>query len=188
MLMDSKGRVVEIDKGISGYSLVTTNSTDYEIHEGRYFSSHDFLDNIDKDEEIYWHLNTPDSDDKIHLMFDFHISTDGQDSGNGATGRIDLFEDSVITSNGLLIPSYNNNRNSDNASFLSAYRNSVVSDDGVSLYSVLCGSNDHVRCVNKFILKRATNYLFKFVSYNSGTLISACFDFYQIPPRIYDGI
>lgn len=90
-------------------------------------------------------------------------------NGN-ATGDsiIEIFEDSVISNDGTVIPIKNKNRNISETNIFTAFEGPTISDDGTSLIPVfLSGGSGGIRVGasseerDEFVLKLNTNYIIR---------------------------
>ena len=148
---DSDERPYEIDKITRAMPVV--DYSHHEIHEGDHFFVKGFFD-----------LNTS--------TFDFMFVTPNTITYShsiwevAAEGEMNflLYENASVSANGTPIPSFNNNRNSNNIALTLAYELPTVITTGALVWSGVVGSakasGGIARSDNEFIGRINTKYLF----------------------------
>ena len=96
-----------------------------------------------------------------------------------ASGKVELFESPTIVTNGVIVDTYNRNRNSSNTPTFSIYHAPIVTLNGTLLEAENFGANGgnkqgvgSVGGETVFILKQNTKYLLKYTSNASNNSFS----------------
>jgi hypothetical protein len=117
---------------------------------------------------------------KIHLIFVV--------SANPGI-KIEFFEDTIKTFDGIPIPLINQNRNSTTSPVGAVFEDPIITSEGTLIFSQIIGSTTTggtggllIRDEQEFILKVATHYLLKITPLIDGTDITVHFKGYDARP------
>ena len=144
--------------------LVTIDNDHHEMHSEKHFFSANTVD-IDGAGTVSWFMfTTPDSTVRIHAKALFDAE---------AEFLIQIREGGVVSSSGISVPTFNNDRDSDITPELKAYVAPDVTSSGTFLWAKTVGSGKDSAGVSpglsyEIIAKRNTVYLFKIVKAASG--------------------
>lgn len=92
---------------------------------------------------------------------------------DGGPFDMDFYEDTVVSANGALVPSYNNNRNSTNAAAMLVYEGPTITTDGTLLEPVLAPGTKSEGSLgsdaaNEWILKTNANSMIRITNNTPG--------------------
>lgn len=164
------------------------NLSHHRIHEGNFFSTHTIsMGLLIANPKLFLFISpstipppfTPDTA-KIHLIF--VVSTN-------PGVKLEFFEDTIVSNNGVVIPVINQNRLSPTTPLGQVFQNPMVTFDGTLIFSQIVGSTTDGgtgglvdRDEQEFILKIGTNYLLKITPLVDNTDITTHFKDYDARP------
>lgn len=151
-----------------------------KVHQGKLFSVSTIFPSVAKDAVADILIEAP-SVGSPHCTF---LAAGGGDL------RVELFEDAIVTSNGVLLSNINNNRNSINVSLSKFYSSPVVLNTGVTLSSLFIpggsgaqtpgGSALLTKANAEWILATSKKYLLRLTNLSDSICpISAGIGFYE---------
>jgi hypothetical protein len=160
----------------------------HRIHEGNFFSTHTVSRGLlIANPKRFLFISpsmvpppfTPETT-KVHLIF--VVSTN-----SGV--KLEFFEDTIVSSNGVAVPIINQNRLSTTPPLGQVYQNPMVISDGTLIFSQIVGSTTEGgtgglvdRDEQELILKIGTNYLLKITPLVDNTDITTHFKGYDARP------
>ena len=161
-----------MEKSILNFTDNTTNATTvidysrYKTHVGDHFKAGYQDTDMTAGDKIEIVFVTPDTSTWAHW------SLQAQATGSVV---VQLFEGSVLVSNGAAITRLNRNRNSLNTSKTLAYHSPTITSDGTKLSEKWVGSegwrsdiSGSFASTNHFLLKQNTTYLLRLTALSSG--------------------
>lgn len=149
---------------VSG-ELVTIDNTHHEIQSGNHYFAANVLD-IEGEGTVSWFMfQTPSSDIRIHTkaLFD-----------SEAEFKIEIREGGTISSSGISVPTFNNDRDSSNTPELTVFASPTVIASGTLIWTKKVGSGKLSTGIApsfsyEIIAKTGTVYLYKIIKGASGT-------------------
>lgn len=147
---------------------ITVSHFESYIHQGFGFS-HAHTHTVNNGNTYYHLLQTPNTSKRVH--FRHYLGMTG-------AGRVEYYENSVVSSIGGNANIYNRDRNAVNAASLIVKHAPTVTTDGSQLEAVeyTTGGNKPTNALHSdtisIVLKQNTNYLVKYSSTSSGNVFS----------------
>lgn len=160
----------------------------HRIHEGNFFSTHTISTGllIANPKKFLFvspsMIPPPFTADTIKVHLIFIVST--------SPGiKIEFFEDTIVSSNGVAVPIINQNRLSPTPPVGQVFQNPIIVSEGTLIFSQFVGSTTEGgtgglvdRDEQEFILKIGTNYLLKVTPIIDNTDITTHFKGYDARP------
>lgn len=182
MLINVDGRKVVVDTLVADANecnLVVMNLEHHKIHAGVHYTVSDYDSDVDNAGPKYWHIKTPNTAVRFHLVF--CVTTSGP-------ALVEFFENPTTSADGTGLTAYNNDRTSDNTSTLSVYYDPTVSPDGTRIGVSFIGSEGAApvgsaggmleRC-HEMIPKQNEQYLVKVTVSNDNTKVAFTLNWYE---------
>lgn len=166
-------RIAELDT-IDG-AQIGIDLAHHEVHEGNSFTTSDIDANVQVAAPKYWLIRIPDN-----VEFHTKISVE---SDTGAL--LEFFENPTINADGVVVPFYNNNRNSSKTTTMVCYRNPTAGADGTRLQVSRVGAGRDKklggvgRTQFEWILKSGEEYIIKITVDANGAEVTFTMDGYQ---------
>lgn len=161
---------------------VVIESEHHKIHEGKHFSCQDV--DSDVDGVKYWHIKTPNTATRIHLVFKTILSKNG---------LVELYKAPNLNTNGIALTMFNDDDNSSNTPEALCYKDPDVNTDGTTRRAVNVIGTDSASPIgasggltarsDEIILEQNTSYIIKATALNTNTRISNCFKWYEVVPE-----
>jgi len=186
MLQLPSGKTAEIDTLVADYNsgyLVVIDIEHHKIHEGKHYDGQDYDSDVDIAGPKYWLVRAPDTDTRVHLIFQVKPS---------GPGLAEFFENPTTTDDGTEITTYNNNRNSTNLASMDLFKDPTVSVDGTRICVGVIGSTGVSPKAgiggiadreDELILKQGYDYLVKYSPLVDDEKVSLCLRFYEATPE-----
>jgi len=152
----------------------------HAVHHGFLFTVSDFDTDIDIAAPKYWLFRTPNTNKRIHIIFDVGVSGGVQ---------VDLYESPTITADGTAITPFNNDFNRNDVSVLLVFKDPTVTADGTLKTSTRIGASGpgnsdkvggNLRPGSEYILKQNTNYILKITSDANDTKATMIAEYYEV--------
>lgn len=168
-------RIAELDE--VDCAQITMDLAHHEVHEGNSFTVSDVDLNVQVAAPKYWLIRVPDN-------VEFHMKVSVEcDTG----ALLEFFENPTINVDGVVIPWYNNNRNSNNTTNMACFDDPTVGADGVTRLQVSrvgAGRDKKLggagRMQFEWILRTGEEYLIKVTVDANGAELTFTADGYQI--------
>ena len=149
---------------VSG-EIVIIDNDHHEMQSGNHYFAANTVE-IDGAGTVSWFMFTaPNTPTRIHAKALFDAE---------AEFKIEIRENGIYSSAGISVPTFNNDRDSENTSELEAYASPTVTNSGTFLWAKTVGSGKDSAGVTpglnyEVIAKTGTVYLFKITKAASGT-------------------
>jgi len=185
-LRDSDNNIAEFDTvgtggDGEGYPIFI-DIEHHKIHEGDHYTCQE--DDQDVDAVKYFLIKAPDTETRIHYIFNIRSSLNG---------TVEFFRDPTVTSSGTTLTSYNNDENSGNTATLLLWEDPTISATGPirMLVNVIGsdglnpnGSDGGVTSRSmEFILKQGSYYLIAYTPESSNQRLNVCSEWYEVIPE-----
>ncbi len=160
----------------------------HRIHEGNFFSSHTISTGLLIANPKQFLFISPSiapppfTEDTIKVHLIFLVSTN-------PGVKLEFFEDTVVSDNGIAVPIINQNRLSSTIPVGQVFQDPIIVSEGILIFSQFVGSTTERgtgglvdRDEQEFILKIGTNYLLKVIPIIDNTDITTHFKGYDARP------
>lgn len=168
--------VAELDAVDS--SQVTIDTAHHKVHEGEHYTVTDSATiNSGAGNKKIWRFTTPNTATRMHFVLSF---------SSNQPGVLTFNENPTLNAAGTGLTIFNSDRNSANATTLTAFKDTTLTGDGVSLTTVIIGTNapatrigGNTRTNAEFILKQNEDYVLMFTADLNATIIAMVVEFYE---------
>ena len=168
-------RALELDR-VDGNQIMMA-AAHHQVHDGNSFTASDVDTNVQVAAPKYWLIRVPEN-----IEFHMKISVEC-DTGS----LLEFFENPTINVDGVAVPWYNNDRNSNKTTNMTCFSNPTVGADGVTRLQVSrvgAGRDKKIGGVGRtqfeWILRSGEEYLIKITVDGNGAELTFTTDGYQV--------
>lgn len=176
LLKDIEDMLNNLPTDDSTGALEVVDYAHHEVHSGSHFAYRDYY-SIAKNGLKEFLVVTPDTTKWAHMVIGFEANT--------STVVVEMFEDTITSTDGTLEPVKNRNRNSVKTNTTLLYENPTVGTDGTEIFSGIYGAGRNSsggggRDTEEIVLKQNTKYLIRITEQNiAATDVNILIDWYE---------